>query len=204
MVRLLSLRLALRGDLEAVLLRGQRNDRIHFCLAGVRRGLLCATVRRTVVRSLRRSGRSQVHLSRDDRDHGPVDRDRRHLAQLRLYRGRRAHHSHQPATAAGARIGRRIRWRGYVCRGTCSRRQARFVHELDSDDRNARAVPVAARDPHMSCHPRRCIRCVGLAHPVSGVDSAAGGLRLYPAAAAGVAGVPGDQGGRQTLQSAAE
>ena len=102
-----------------------------------------------VLRPARRHDRPQVHLPRHHPDHGPVDLHRRHPAQLRHDRHRRADHPDLPAAAAGPGARRRVRRRGDLRRRARAARQARRLHLLDPDHRDARPVPVAARHPRL-------------------------------------------------------
>ena len=66
-------------------------------------------------------------------------------------------------------------------RRACAAGQARSVHELDPDDSDARAVPVAARDPRLPAAARPGVRDVGLARAVPAFADTAGGLRRISA-----------------------
>ena len=159
---------------QDVFLRGQPDGRLHLHPARLRGRLRGASVRRDRVRAARRHGRAQVHVPRDDRDHGPVDLRDRLPARLRVDRDRRAGDLHRDAAVAGPGARRRIRRRGDLRRRTRAREQARRVDRVDPDDGHARPVRLAARDPggaHVDR--RRNVRGVGLAHAVHRFDRAA-------------------------------
>ena len=83
-----------------------------------------------------------------------------------------------------SRARRRIWRRGDLRRRACAVQQARLLHVVDSDHRNARPVHGAASDPR---HPHRDgrsrIRRLGLAHSVPALRDPARGLDLDPAQA---------------------
>ena len=145
-----------------------------FALLAFAAGFIVRPVRRPGLRPPRRSGRAQVHLPRHDPDHGPVDVHRRRPAERRHHRHRGTDHPDRPAPGAGPGAGRRVR-RGGDLRGRARpQRPARLLHELDPDHRDARPVPVAARDPgDPQLHRRGGLRRMGLAHPVPGLGAAA-------------------------------
>jgi hypothetical protein len=84
-------------------------------------------------------------------------------------------------------------------------RQARRLHGVDPDHRDAGPVPVADRDPgHPHRHRRRGLRRLGLAHSLRGVRAAAGRVGVDPAVDERVARLPEDEGRGQDLQGAAD
>ena len=118
-----------------------------FALLAFAAGFAVRPVRRDLLRPARRPRRAEVHLPRHDPDHGAVDVHRRHAAHLRDDRHRGAGDPHPAAAAPGARARRRVRRRGDVRGRARAARQARRVHVVDPDDGDARALPLAARDP---------------------------------------------------------
>ena len=127
-----------------------------FALLAFAAGFLVRPVRRHLVRPPGRHDRAQVHLPGHHPDHGPVDLHRRPAAQLRHHRRRRAGDPDRAAHAAGPGARRRVR----RCRDLRGRaraaRQARRLHLVDPDHRDAGPVPVAAGDPGRAhCDGRR-------------------------------------------------
>ena len=122
---------------------------------------------------------------------GAVDVPRRTAAELRFDRRCRAGPAGRTAAAPRARAGRRI-WRGRdLRRRACARRQARAVHQLHPDHRDARPVRGLAgghRHPHGTR--RGGIRRLGLAYPVPDFDRAAGAVVVDSPAARREPGVP--------------
>ena len=85
---------------------------------------------------------------------------------------------------AGPRARRRIWRRGDLRRRARAGEQARLLHLVDSDHRDARPVPRAAPDPrHPHQHGRSRVRRLGLAHSVPALGGPARGLDLDPAQA---------------------
>ena len=123
---------------QAVLLRRQRDRRLHLRADGVRRRLRGAALRRAVLRAPRRPGRPQVHLPGHHPADGRLDLRRRPAADLRRDRHRCADHPHRAAPAAGPRARRRIRRRRDLCRRACAAGQARA------------ATPAGSRPPRRS------------------------------------------------------
>ena len=135
---------------------------------------------------------------------GSATAHRRHAAQLCEHRHRGTDRAGHAAPAARPRARRRIRRRGNICRRARARRAARALHELDSNDRHPGLVSVAAGDTRAADHARYgSVRGVGMAHTVPAVDRAARRFGVHPAAAPGIAGVPGDQARGQAVQGAA-
>ncbi|CAG9251615.1 hypothetical protein BCEP4_1320028 [Burkholderia cepacia] len=204
-VRLLPGRLARGLHQQELLLRRQPDRRLHLHAARLRGRLRGAAVRRDRVRPPRRPRRAQAHVPRDDRDHGRVDVRGRLPARLRVDRHRRAGDLHRNAAVAGSRARRRVRRRGDLRRRTRAGQSARLLHRVDPDDRHARPVPVAARDPRRAhLHRRGSVRQLGLARAVRRVDPAARGVGVDPDAVERIAGVPAHQGGRQDVEGAAD
>ena len=142
-VRLLPLRLARRHHRRAVLQPVSGSDAQRVRAARLRRRLPGAAVRRAGVRPARRSGRPQIHLPHHHPDHGRVDLPGRLPAELRHDRLRRTGRADRAAHGAGPRARRRIRRRGDLRRGACASRQARLLHQLDPDHRDARPAALA-------------------------------------------------------------
>ena len=139
----------LGGHRRAVLLGRQPDRGLHLRADGLRRRLRGPALRRAVLRSPRRHDRPQVHLPHHHPDHGPVDLHRRHPAQLRLDRHRRAGHPHLPPAAAGPRPRRRVRRCRDLRRRARAARTPRRLHLVDPDDGDPRPLPVAAGHPRL-------------------------------------------------------
>ena len=89
-------------------------------------------------------------------------------------RRRRADPAGRAAAAPGPGARRRIWRRGDLCRRACAGRDARLLHQLHPDHRDARPVRRAAggdRHPHRAR--RGGVRRLGLADPVPALDPAA-------------------------------
>ena len=96
--------------------------------------------------------------------------------------------------------------------------QARLLHELHPDHRDARPAALADRHHvHADLRERQlcrgddrgrrqahAVRRLGLAHSVPGLDRPARHLGLDPAADAGEPGLPEDEGGRLAVEGAAD
>ncbi len=126
------------------------------------------------------------------------------LPKLREHRHRGTDRAGHAAPSAGSRARRRIRRRGDIrCRARAGR-APRALHQLDSNDCHPGSFSIFAGDTRAADHARyRSVRGVGVAHTVPAVDRAARRFGLYPTAAAGIAGVPGDQARGQAVQGAA-
>ena len=74
---------------------------------------------------------------------GVIDLPGRLPAELRDDRLRRTGRADRAAHGAGPRARRRIRRRGDLRRGACASRQARLLHQLDPDHRDARPAALA-------------------------------------------------------------
>ena len=133
-----------QGNDTAALLVGVRD---------LRRRLPGAPLRRARLRAHRRPGRPQVHLPGHHRRHGRLDRSRSACCRPTTTIGiARADPARGPAAAPGPRARRRVRRRRDLRGRARPARQARLRHELDPDHRDARLLPVAARDRRL---PRR-------------------------------------------------
>ena len=158
-----------------------------FALLAFAAGLPGAAVRRAGVRPAGRSRRPQIHLPHHHPDHGCVDLPGRLPAELRHDRVHRAGGAHCAAHGPGSRARRRVWRRGDLRRGACAPRQARLLHELDPDHRDARPPALSHRHHvHADLRERQlcrgddsggsqdhAVRRVGLAHSVPGLDRAA-------------------------------
>ena len=152
----------------------------------------------------RRPRRPQEHLPRHHGHHGLLDLRGRTAAELRNRRRARADAAGAAAAAAGPRARRAIwRRRDLRCRA-CARRQARLLHQLDPDHRDARPVrDIADRHRHALGDWRGSVRRLGLADPVPAVGAAASGVAVDPTAAQREPGLPADEGGRRDVAGAA-
>ena len=151
-----------------------------------------------------RHGRPKVHLSGHDRRHGTLDGACRHAAHLCQHRHLGAHHPGLSAACPGPRARRGIRRRRDLRRGARPGRQARPLHGLDPDDRDARAFPRAGRDrPPSRPHDPREFFGMGMARAIPPLVRAPRGLRLHPPQAGGVADLCGDEGAREGIEGAA-
>ena len=103
----------------------------------------------------------------------------------------RADRADRLAPGAGPGARRRIWRRGDLRRRACAGKQARLLHVVDSDHRDARPVHGAAAHPrHPHLDGRSGVRRLGLAHSVPAVGDPARGLDLDPAEAQRIAAVP--------------
>ena len=119
-----------------------------------------------------------------------------------LGRHHRADRADRSAPGAGPRARRRIWRRGDLRRRTCADEQARLLHLVDPDHRDARPVHGAAADPR---HPHRDgrsrLRRLGLAHSVPALGDPARGVDLDPAASSTNRRCSADEGRRQAVRS---
>ena len=177
-----------------LLSQGQRHRGAAVGVRHLCRRLSGASVRRAGVRPHRRPRRPEVHLPGHHLGHGRVDRARGPAADLRVHRRRGPDAARRPAPGAGPGPGRRVR-RGRDVRGRARARcQPRPCHQLDSDHRHSRVLPVAPRHRRVPAGDGpRGVQELGLADSVPALGRAAGDLGLHPAQAGGVAGVPGDE-----------
>ena len=130
---------------------------------------------------------------------------RRPAADLRDDRLGGADPAGQPAPAAGPRARRRVRRRGDLRGRARAQQPPRLRHELDPDHRDARLLPGAGRDrPVPRQHGRQATSPSGAGASRSGLADPARLLDLHPAQAAGVAGLPADEGRGQGLEVAAD
>ena len=170
----------------------------HLRPSRLRRRLRGSAFRCAHLRPSRRHGRPEVHLPRDDRDHGIVDLRGRTSPDLPDDRRGGACDPHRAATSARPRARRRIRRSGDLRRGAFASGQARPLHFLDPDDSDAGILPVAAGDPRRPSRDRRSrVRGVGLARSLPDVDRAARRFGLDPAVAHRVPALPKDEGRRK-------
>ena len=122
---------------------------------------------------------------------------------LRGHRLVRADHPRDAAPAAGPRARRRVRRRRDLRGRALAPGQPRLQHELDPDHRDGRLLPRAARDRRVPLDDGlRLFADLGMAHRLPDLDRPARLLGLHPAQAAGVAGLPEDEGGGEGLQGA--
>ena len=195
MVRLLPLRLAGRDHHGPVLFGCERDHRLHLRAAGVRGGLCGSAVRGHRVRSAGRSVGAQEHLSGDHAADGAVDLRGGPLAALRRHRHRRADHPGADAPDPGSCAGRRVRWCGHLRRRARAAWKARLLHLLHPDHRHGGPGAEPRRHPGGSLlGGRGSLRRLGLAHPVPGLDPAAGRVSVDPAEAGGEPVVQADEG----------
>ena len=184
MVRLLPRGLARREHLGELLLRREPDRRLHLHPPRLRRGLCGAPLRRAVLRPPRRPHRAQIHLPRHDDRHGHRDLRRRPAAGLCHDRHRGPGPVHRLPAAAGPGAWRRVWRRRDLRRRARPAGTARLLHVVDPDDRDRRPVPVAPRHPRPAPgHDAGSVRGLGLADAVPGLDPAACGVDLDPAAA---------------------
>ncbi len=203
MVRLLHLRHARRVSGEIFLLQRAGQCRLHLRAACLRRRFCGAPVRRADLRPLRRHDRPQIHLPRHHEPDGYRHLLHRRAAGLRQLGHPRADRADCASSRPGTGARRRI-WRsGDLCRRARAGEQARLLHVVDPNHRDARPVHGAALDPR---HPHRDgrsrLRRLGLAHSVPAVGGPARGLDLDPAQARRIAAVQAHGRRGQTVEAA--